>query len=139
TVIDPSRPDELFDRFWQILDIQQAGTAAEVKLKLLNPSIVNPDKLYDPDNLAAPSPTFGRPTTDTKYAITALSANFFAREVDQIDYLFMFDNDSVGNDNGAFTSADGVVRQFAPDLVDATKATMQVEFGSLVAVAKLLA
>ena len=51
----------------------------------------------------------------------------------------MFDNDSVGNDTGAFTSADGVVRQFAPDLVDATKATMQVEFGSLIAVAKLLA
>ena len=139
TVIDPSRPDDLYHRFWQILDIQDgANPLTQVKLKLLNPSAVDPDKLFDPDNLAAPSPAFAQPTTATKYAITSLSANFFAREVDQIDYLFMFDNDSVGNDTGAFTSADGVVRQFTPD-ADATKATMRVELGSLIAVARLLA
>ncbi len=92
----------------------------------------------------APSPVFARPTLDTtetpgtKYAITALSANFFAREVDQIDYLFMFDNDSVGNDKGAFTSADGVVREFTP-AGDPTTATMRVELSSLIAVARLLA
>ena len=52
------------------------------------------------------------PTSATKYAITSLSANFFAKETEQIDYLFVFDDDSVGDDNGALTSADGVVREF---------------------------
>ncbi len=147
TVIDPSRPNDLYNRFWQILDLEDGATEGQVKLKLLNPSAVDPDKLFDPDNLfvngvPTPSPDFARPTpgtTGTKYAITSLSANFFAREVDQVDYLFMFDNDSVGNDTGAFTSADGVVRQFTADSVDATKATMRVELGSLIAVARLLA
>jgi Ca2+-binding RTX toxin-like protein/outer membrane protein OmpA-like peptidoglycan-associated protein len=148
TVIDPSRPDDLYNRFWQILDILPVADSLQVKLKLLNPSAVDPDKLYDPADLAAnplasPDPAFARPTTATKYAITALSANFFAREVDQIDYLFMFDNDSVGNDTGTFTSADGVVRQFTPASdatpTPATPATMQVELSSLIAVARLFA
>jgi Ca2+-binding RTX toxin-like protein len=151
TVIDPSRPADLYNRFWQILDLADGATSGQVRLKLLNPSAVNPDKLFDPDHLfdengdPAPSPVFAQPTPGTpgtpgtKYAITSLSANFFAREVDQVDYLFMFDNDSVGDDTGAFTSADGVVRQFTADSDDATKATMRVELASLIAVARLLA
>ena len=47
TVIDPSRPDDLYHRFWQILDVELVGTD-QVKLKLLNPSAVDPDKLFDP-------------------------------------------------------------------------------------------
>jgi Ca2+-binding RTX toxin-like protein/outer membrane protein OmpA-like peptidoglycan-associated protein len=137
TVIDPSRPDDLYNRFWQILDLEDGATPDQVKLKLLNPSAVDPDKLFDPKHLDAPRPLFARPTDVTKYAITSLSANFFAREVDQVDYLFMFDNDSVANDKGALTSADGVVRKFTP--VTGTTATMQVELSSLIAVARLVA
>src|SRR5262249_31708868 len=143
TVIDPSRPADLYNRFWQILDVLPADndpTNQQVKLKLLNPSAVDPDKLFDPKHLDAPSPVFARPTTATEYAITSLSANFFARAVDQVAYRFMFDNDSVGDDTGALTSADGVVRKFTPaDDTTSTPATMQVELSSLIAVARLIA
>ncbi|CAM5793933.1 LEPR-XLL domain-containing protein [Rhizobacter fulvus] len=119
-VLDPSRPDDRFDRFWQITELTEIGGGL-VRLKLLNPSIVNPGTA----NVTAP-------TTDSQYAITSLSANFFAKESEQVDYLFVYDNDSVANENGALSSADGVVRGF-----DAANLKLLVEAAALDAVAKL--
>ena len=60
--------------------------------------------------------------------------NFFADEREQVDYLFVFDDDSVANDDGALTSADGVgARLHAGAATD----TMTVETAALQAVAKL--
>lgn len=125
-VLDPLNPDDLFDRFWQILslvpviDADADPTNDLVTLRLLNPSIV------DPASIASP-------TAASQYAITSLSANLFAKEVEQIDFLFVFDDDSVANESGALTSADGVVRGFA----QGAQTTMDVEAGALQAVLKL--
>jgi hypothetical protein len=124
-VLDLADPENLFDRFWQILELVAltGANADKVELTLLNPSIVDPFAL----GVAA------QPTTATKYAITSLSANFFAKESEQVDYLFVFDDQSVANDSGALTSSDGAVRGFTPG----TPAIMLVETSALQAVAKL--
>jgi Ca2+-binding RTX toxin-like protein len=124
-VLNPLDPKNLYDRFWQILALTPltGADADKVELKLLNPSIVDPAVIGVPAQPVAGT---------TKYAITSLSLNFFAKESEQVDYLFMYDDQSVGNDSGALTSADGVVRAF-----DAATSQMQVETAALQAVINL--
>ena len=93
-----------------------------VRLTLQNPSTVDPGL----PNVTAPDAT-------TEYAITSLSINFFADERKQVDYLFVFDEDSVADDTGALTSADGAVLDFAAGATD----TMTVDTAALQAVARL--
>jgi outer membrane protein OmpA-like peptidoglycan-associated protein/Ca2+-binding RTX toxin-like protein len=139
-MLDPTRPEDLFNRFWLIekIDVKVVGdpddkvngqTDDQVELTLRNPSTVDPDQL-DPEAAV--------PTEDTSWAVTSLSVNFFADEREQVDYMFVFDDDSVANDKGALTSSDGAVQSFiesngSPDTLD----TMVVETGALQAVAKL--
>ncbi|MCH5375611.1 MAG: hypothetical protein JJ992_16695, partial [Planctomycetes bacterium] len=120
-VLDPRRPEDLFDRFWLIVGVEDLLNG-NVRFTLQNPSLVDPGQ----SDVTAPD-------TTSKYAITSLSLNFFADEREQVDYLFVYDDDSVADDEGALTSADGVVRSFAAG----APATMQVETAALQAVAKL--
>ncbi|WP_283806368.1 LEPR-XLL domain-containing protein [Bradyrhizobium sp. cf659] len=123
-VLDPSRPRDLFDRFWLIKAVDTiAGDPAHMRLKLQNPSAVDP---------ASPSVT--APSVLSKYAITNLSPNFFADEREQVDFTTVFDEDSVADDTGRLTSADGNVLGY-----DAAANTMTVETADLQALAKLLA
>lgn len=126
-VLDPARPDDLFNRFWLIDQVTENADGTTITLKLQNPSIVNPAVLGGS----------AQPNSSTKYAITSLSVNFFAREVEQIDYLFVFENHNVSNDTGALTSSDGVVRDFDVDVATSTT-TMKVELGALQAVTRLV-
>ena len=128
-VLDSNRPEDVFDRFWLINDIVALGNG-NVRLTLQNPSLVNPSLTS-----VVTAPQTASSLTPSKYAITSLSVNFFADEREQIDYLFMFDDDSVANDDGALTSADGVVRSFTPAV--GTTETMVVETAALQAVANL--
>jgi Ca2+-binding RTX toxin-like protein len=119
-VLDATRPGDLFDRFWLIVEIDDTVGGGEVELTLQNPSLVDPSLT----NVIAP-------TVETEFAITSLSVNFFADEREQIDFLFVYDNDSVANDVGTLTSSDGAVQSF-----DAGTNTMIVETSALQAVAK---
>ena len=119
-VIDANRPRDLFDRFWLITSVTKT-TDGKVTLGLKNPSQIDPGKL--PDGSA--------PTSSSEYAITSLSMNFFADEREQVDYLFVYDQDSVANDVGALTSSDGAVIGF-------TNNQMTVELAALQRAAKLL-
>jgi Ca2+-binding RTX toxin-like protein len=105
-VLDATRPRDLYDRFWLITALEVDGD--EVTLSLQNPSAVNPAVLG-----AAGTPVAWTDDQPVEYAITSLSVNFFADEREQIDYLFVFDEDSVADDVGALTSSDGSVRAFA--------------------------
>ncbi|MBI3896328.1 MAG: hypothetical protein HY313_10415 [Acidobacteria bacterium] len=122
-VRDPSRPQELFNRFWLITAVQDiAGDPAHKKLTLQNPSVIDPA-----------SAGMTAPTAASKYAITALSVNFFADERQEVDLATIYDEDSVANDVGRLTSADGAVLAF-----DATTNKMTVAGDDLQAVRKLL-
>ncbi|HET9220026.1 MAG TPA: hypothetical protein VFR18_23810 [Terriglobia bacterium] len=105
-VLDANRPRDLYDRFWLITALEVDGD--EVTLSLQNPSAVNPAVLG-----AAGTPVAWTDEQPVEFAITSLSVNFFADEREQIDYLFVFDEDSVADDVGALTSSDGSVRAFA--------------------------
>src|SRR5262249_46183952 len=120
-ILDPSRPRDLFDRFWLINNLVDLNNG-NVQLTLQNPSTVDPAQ----PNVTAPDAT-------TEYAITGLSINFFADERKQVDYLFVFDEDSVADDTGALTSADGAVLDFTAGSPD----VMTVDTSALQAVAKL--
>jgi Ca2+-binding RTX toxin-like protein len=122
-VLDPQRPDDKFDRFWLINKIVDLGNGS-VELTLQNPSLVDPG-----------SPSVTAPDATTTYAITSLSANFFADERDQVDYLFVFDDDSVANDKGTLTSSDGAVQGFTAS--GGSSETMIVETSALQSVLKL--
>lgn len=126
-VLDPSRPDDKFDRFWLIVALVEVtdeapGDPQLVTLTLQNPTAVDPTQ-----------PNVTAPDSSSEYAITSLSVNFFADEREQIDYLFVYDDDSVADDTGSLTSADGVVRGF-----DSLTSTMVVDTSALQAVAELL-
>jgi len=102
-ILDPNRPDDKFDRFWLITGLEiipddgNGSTPRVVTLTLQNPTAVDPTQ-----------PNVIAPDSNSEYTITSLSANFFADEREQVDYLFVYDNDSVANDVGALTSSDGV-------------------------------
>ena len=127
-VLDPNRPEDKFDRFWLIRRVEMVPDDADpntpqlVTLTLSNPAAVDPTQ-----------PNVTPPDTNSEYAITSLSVNFFADEREQVDYLFVYDNESVADDVGALTSADGVVRGF-----DAFTGTMTVETSALQRTAELL-
>jgi Ca2+-binding RTX toxin-like protein len=118
-ILDPTRPLDLFDRFWLITAVQDLGNG-NTKLTLQNPSMVDPGQ----PNVTAPNST-------SEFAVTSLSVNFFADEKQQVDYTFVFDEDSVADDSGALTSADGNVIGFAP--VNGMTDTMTVETQDLLA------
>ena len=122
--LDSSRPSDRFDRFWLITAVQVGvpGNSNLVRLTLKNPTAVDPTL-----------PNVTAPNAQSEYAITSLSANFFADEREQVDYLYMFDNDSVANDQGVLTSSDGAVLAF-----DGNTSTMQVETTALQAVVDLI-
>jgi hypothetical protein len=61
-----------------------------------------------------------------KPTITNLSVNFFADEKEQVDFATVFDEDSVADDTGRLTSADGNVLGF-----DAITNTMILETADL--------
>ena len=123
-VLDLNRPEDKFDRFWRITKVEEAfeGDPNRVRLTLQNPTAVDPTQ-----------PNVTAPTSDSEYAITSLSVNFFADEREQVDYLFVYDTDSVAHDQGALTSADGVVLGF-----DALTSQMTVETSALQRTAILL-
>jgi Ca2+-binding RTX toxin-like protein len=89
---DPVAVDQsaAVDRFWRIEDITGAG--ATLTLHLKNPS-------QKPD-------TWGNPEADDLFAITDLADTFFVAEEDQIDFMMVFDNDSVADDVGAMYEED---------------------------------
>jgi len=91
-VLNESNPDQKFDRFWMITNAEDHGDGT-TSLALQNPSQVDPSN----DGVTAP-------TSASEYAITSLSINFFADEAEQVDYLFVYDQDSVADDTGALTS-----------------------------------
>ena len=125
-VLDAGRPRDLFDRFWLIKEVQDVvGDSSSKLLKLQNPTAVDPTL-----------PNVIAPTTASKFAITNLSVNFFADERTQVDYTTVFDEDSVANDKGRLTSADGNVLAF--QAVDGTTDKMTVETGDLLALNTLL-
>jgi len=93
-VLDASNPDQKFDRFWMIKDVVVQGD--NTVLTLQNPSQVDPSKAA----VTAPN----EDGNISEYAITSLSVNFFADERKQVDYLFVYDQDSVADDVGALTS-----------------------------------
>ena len=119
-VLDSTRPRDLFDRFWLITAYSIEGS--NVRLTLQNPTAV------DTSAVAAP-------TAASKYAITNLSVNFFADERTQVDYVTVYDEDSVANDTGRLTSADGNVVGFT---AGGPSDTMIVETQDLQAAAALL-
>lgn len=126
-VLDPSRPNDKFDRFWLItavaeVDGEAVGEPQLVTLTLQNPTAVDPTQ----SNVIAPDP-------DSEYSITSLSVNFFADEREQVDYMFVYDNHSVADDVGALTSSDGVVLGF-----NAVTGVMTVETSALQRTADLL-
>src|SRR5262249_41574645 len=122
-VLDPTRPRDLFNRFWLIKAVQDIG-GGNVALTLQNPSAVNPGL-----------PNVTAPTAATRYAVTSPSVNSFADERQSIDYTMVFDNDSVASENGALTSSTGNVLSFAA--VNATTDTMTVRTADLQAIAAL--
>src|SRR5205807_1955927 len=75
----------------------------QVQLKLQNPTAVDPRQ-----------PNVTAPTSATKYAVTSLSVNFFADPRTDINFMMVFDNDSVADDMGALSSSTGGVLSFAP-------------------------
>jgi hypothetical protein len=101
-ILDPTRPRDLFDRFWLITQIIDIG-GGKSQLKLQNPTMVDPGQ-----------PNVTAPTTATEFAITSLSVNFFVDERTSVDYTTVFDQDSVANDTGTLTSSDGNVLSFTP-------------------------
>jgi Ca2+-binding RTX toxin-like protein/outer membrane protein OmpA-like peptidoglycan-associated protein len=127
-VLDPNRPNDTFDRFWLITSLEvlpdddDPSTPQLVTLVLQNPTAVDPTQ----PNVTAPDST-------SEYAITSQSLNFFADEREQVDYMFVYDSDSVADDVGALTSMDGYVLGFV-----AATGTMTVETSALQRVAKLL-
>ncbi|QSA97859.1 OmpA family protein [Methylococcus sp. EFPC2] len=137
-MLDPSRPEDLFNRFWLIdkIVVKVVGnpddainneTDDRVELTLRNPTMVDPAALGEG----------AVPTADTSWAVTSLSENFFADEREQVDYLFVYDDDSVADDKGALTSSDGAVQSFTEN-AGATPDAMVVETAALLAVAKVL-
>ena len=127
-VLDPNRPRDKFDRFWLITSLEllpddgEPSTPELVRLVLQNPTAVDPTQ----PNVTAPDAT-------SEYAITSQSLNFFADEREQVDYMFVYDTDSVADDVGALTSMDGYVLGF-----DAVTSKMTVETSALQRVATLL-
>jgi Ca2+-binding RTX toxin-like protein len=101
-ILDPTRPRDLFDRFWLITELLDLGNGT-VQLKLQNPTMVDPGQ-----------PNVTAPTTASEFAVTALSVNFFVDERTSVDYTTVFDQDSVANDTGTLTSSDGNVLGFTP-------------------------
>jgi|GEM_PF-6918000 len=101
-VLDPSDPYSLFNRFWLINGVTDLGNG-QVQLTLQNPTRVDPSQ-----------PNVTAPTSATKYAVTSLSKNFFDDPRKDINFLMVFDNDSVASENGALTSSTGNVLSFAP-------------------------
>jgi Ca2+-binding RTX toxin-like protein len=123
-VLDSTRPRDLFDRFWLIKEIQAvAGNSNIWRLKLQNPSMVDPGL----SNVIAPV------ATQTKFAITNLSVNFFVDEKQSVDYTTIFDEDAVAARTGRLTSADGNVLSY-----NNVNNTMVIETADLQALAKLL-
>jgi len=90
-VLDPENPDYFFDRFWLITDAVVNGPNATLTLQ--NPSQVDPGE-----------PAVTAPNSTSSYAIANLSINFFADEREQVDYMFVYDQDSVADDTGFMTS-----------------------------------
>jgi Ca2+-binding RTX toxin-like protein len=106
-VLDPSRPADLFDRFWLIQDIEPvAGDDSLRELTLQNPTQIDPDALAAEDV----------PTSDSEYAITRLSANFFVDEPSQVDTMFVHDDDSPADSRGVLTSSRLFGLNMGPDL-----------------------
>jgi Ca2+-binding RTX toxin-like protein len=122
-VLDPNRPRDFFDRFWLITAVNAAGVPISdatsddtpIQLLLKNPSAVDPTLLNSQDV----------PDADSEYAITGLSVNFFADEREQVDYLFVYDEDSVADDVGALTSADGVVLGYSAGSMVVERSALQ--------------
>ncbi|MFZ7127839.1 MAG: calcium-binding protein, partial [Desulfobacterales bacterium] len=90
-VLDSGADDQAFDRFWMILEVSEEGD--NTVLTLQNPSRVDPAD----SGVTAPDAT-------SEYAITSLSVTFFADEAEQVDALFVYDQDSVADDVGEMTS-----------------------------------
>src|SRR5262249_39360432 len=91
-VLDPTRPRELFDRFWLSTAIAPSGTNSILTLQ--NPSEVDVSTL----------PPSAVPNSSSDYAITSLSVNFFVDESTQVDYMFVHDQDSPADSKGVLTS-----------------------------------
>ena len=94
-VLNPDRPNEVFDRFWLInaITVDPLDSSQRV-LELQNPSQVDPGALDSTDI----------PNSASEYAITALSANFFVDEKTQVDVVFVHDEDSPADSSGTLTS-----------------------------------
>ena len=92
-VATPGAPtqDEAVDRFWRIETLTDNGDGTST-LTLKNPS-QRPAEWGDPD-------------PGSLFAITDLADTFFVAEEDQVDFLMVFDNDSVADDTGAMFLAD---------------------------------
>ncbi len=107
-VLDPTRPKEKFDRFWLITAIDPVvGDPDHMALTLQNPSQLNVSAL-------APSAV---PNSNSEYAITSLSVNFFVDEKTQVDYMFVHDEDSPADSTGVLTSTRLSGLNMGPDLV----------------------
>ncbi|MDX9818689.1 MAG: calcium-binding protein, partial [Desulfococcus multivorans] len=94
-VVLDSGSGQALDRFWMILEVSEQGESTVLTLQ--NPSQV------DPGDPAVTAPDWD-PENLSEYAITSLSVNFFADEASQVDYLFVYDQDSVADDVGEMTS-----------------------------------
>ncbi len=118
-VLNAERPNEVFDRFWQITAINTHPTNSALRiLTLRNPSQVDPGTL---EGSAVPRPNDDPSTPDvneaSEYAITALSANFFVDETTQVDRIFVHDEDSLADSEGILTSTRLYGFNMGPDLV----------------------
>ena len=118
-VLNPARPNEVFDRFWLIEGYTVQGDLVVLELK--NPSQIDPSTLA-PTNVPTADPA-GRSLVDIAgepaqaYAITALSANFFVEETVQVDVVFVNDQDSLADSSGVLTATRLYGLNMGPDLV----------------------
>jgi Ca2+-binding RTX toxin-like protein len=106
-VLDPERPDDVFDRIWLIEDIKEIGGDPAHRILILeNPTLIDPRALAATDV----------PTPESEYAITSLSLNFFVDEDDQIDVMFVHDEDSPADSHGVLTASRLAGLNMGPDV-----------------------
>jgi Ca2+-binding RTX toxin-like protein len=114
-VLDATRPNEKFDRFWLITDVglDQSGKTI---LSLQNPSQIKASALAATD--VPRGDILGTPADESsKYAITRLSVNFFVDERTQVDFMFVHDEDSPADSSGVLTPTRLSGLNMGPDLV----------------------
>jgi Ca2+-binding RTX toxin-like protein len=122
--LNPDRPQEAYDRFWLIEDINPGPTGDLRILTLKNPSQVDPSALptgstpiADPSDESFVDLVADGDDPTQAYAITALSANFFVEETVQVDFVFVNDQDSPADSSGVLTSTRLYGLNMGPDLV----------------------